>query len=54
VGASAAATPGGQAEENTEHWVRVQTSDGKQYDVHPQDVVELYKRDPKMQVIKIQ
>jgi hypothetical protein len=54
VGASAAATPGGQAEENTEHWVRVQTSDGKQYDVHPQDVVELYKRDPKMQVIKKQ
>jgi hypothetical protein len=37
---------------NPEHWVRVRTSDGKLYDVHPEDVVELHKRDPKMQVIK--
>ncbi len=36
----------------TEHWVHVQTSDGKKYEVHPEDLAELQRRDPKAKVIQ--
>jgi hypothetical protein len=34
-----------------EKWVHVQTSDGKEYEVHPEDLGKLMKRDPKARVI---
>jgi hypothetical protein len=54
--ATAAATASNQDEgtEDTSHWVRVKMSDAKQYFVQPEDVVEVHKRDPGMQVIKKQ
>ncbi len=33
-------------------WMRVQTSDGKMYEVHPEDVEELQRRDPGARIIE--
>ena len=33
-------------------WVRVLLSDGKQYEVHPDDVQELQRRDPQAKILR--
>jgi hypothetical protein len=36
----------------TSDWIQVQTSDGRKYEVHPEDVAELPRRDSKAKVIQ--
>lgn len=45
---SAAASTGVERQD----WVRVQTSDGKSYEVHPEDLDKLKERDPKLKVLE--
>ena len=37
-----------------EKWIRVNMSDGRSVEVHPQDLAELQKRDPKAEVVREQ
>lgn len=39
------------ATKGAQDWIQVQTSDGKKYEVHPEDVEKLQKRDPGMKVL---
>ena len=36
----------------TEHWVKVQTSDKQMWEVHPEDVAELQRRDPGAKILQ--
>jgi hypothetical protein len=45
IGATAATT-------GTQDWIQVQTSDGKKYDVHPEDVDKLKQKDPGMKILQ--
>jgi hypothetical protein len=38
----------GSDEEDTSDWRRIQTSDGKQYKIHPEDLPEAQRRDPNL------
>ena len=53
TGGGAAASQVGQAAENQgiENWIPIETSDGARHLIHPEDLEEAKKRDPKLKVL---
>ena len=40
-----------QGDEDTSNWKKIQTSDGKQHMIHPEDLEEAKRRDPGLRIL---